>query len=452
MSTRRRPALQWFVSSSVVAAVIVVLVSTHVNVGAQPGSEGEHWVGTWATALMSRDPRPQPPAPGQPAAAPQAATQPTPQPAPAAPAPPPPLNFNNQTLRQIVHTSIGGSRVRVVLSNVFGTASLEIGGASIAVRDRESAIVTATSRPLTFDGRRSLMIPPGAALVSDAVALAVAPLSDLAIDVFLPRDTEAGSSPLTLHGGALQTNYVSATGNHVGSPDFPVKTTTRSWFFLARVEISAPASVGAVAAIGDSITDGSRSTPDTNNRWPDQLARRLAAANMRVGVLNVGIGGNRLLEDGTGPNALARFDRDVLTQPGVTHVIILEGINDIRRTTPPVAAADLLMAHRQLVERAHGRGLKVYGALLTPFEGSLYTPENEAKRQAIIAFIRGRRAYDGVIDFDAAVRDASHATRLAPEFDSDDHIHPNDKGYRAMGDAISLDLFRLNQRTPATRN
>ena len=313
------------------AAVIVSLALTLCSIAlnparfAQAGQSSEHWVGTWATALVGRAPdgtalTPVPPAPATPAAQPPAA---------AAQAPQAPPNFTNQTLRQIVHTSIGGERVRVVLSNTFGTAPLAVGAAHIALRDKGGSIVPASDRSLTFSGRSSATIPAGALLVSDSVTLTVPALADLVVDTYLPGNTATGTSPLTMHAGALQTNYVSASGNHAGEANMPAATTTQSWFYLARVEVTAPEQTGAVVTIGDSITDGSRSTPDTNNRWPDHLAKRLVGQNIKLGVLNVGIGGNRLLTDGVGTNALARFDREVLAQTGATHVVVLEGINDV---------------------------------------------------------------------------------------------------------------------------
>jgi lysophospholipase L1-like esterase len=232
-------------------------------------------------------------------------------------------------------------------------------------------------------------------------------------------------------------------------------TTTTSWFFLARVEVTAPEQTGAVVTIGDSITDGSRSTVDTNNRWPDHLARRLAAANIKMGVLNVGIGGNRLLTDGIGGNALGRFDRDVLAQTGVTHVVVLEGINDVGLATrsglTPPSAADLIAAHRQLIERAHARGLKIYAGTLTPFEGTTipgyWSKEGDAIRQAVNEWIRTSKAYDAVIDFEAATRNPSQPTWLLPVYDSGDRLHPSDAGYKAMAAAVPLELF-AGQRTP----
>jgi lysophospholipase L1-like esterase len=413
----------------VTAVVLFVLVLGHTGLAQRT----EHWVGTWAASEVGRPQVAPPPLPAPPG-----------QPPPALPAPF--VHFNNQTLRQIVRTSIGGSRLRVVLSNVFGTAPLSIGAAHVALRDKGAAIVKASDRPLLFSGKTSVEIPPGAMLVSDAIDLTVPPLSDLAIDLYLPGKTDT-PSPVTMHGTALETNYVSAAGNHAGEVEMAAASTTPSWFVLARVEVVSTA--GVVVAFGDSITDGARSTPDTNNRYPDQLARRLNAAGNGAAraVLNAGIGGNRLLSDGaysSGPNALARFEHNVLAQPGATHVIVLEGINDIGYALhdPTPGASDLIAAHRQMIERAHAHGLKIFGATLTPFEGApRFTPEGEAKRAALNEWIRTSKAYDGVIDFDAATRDPAHPLRFKPEFDSGDHLHPNDAGYVAMGNAIDLALF-----------
>jgi lysophospholipase L1-like esterase len=358
----------------------------------------------------------------------------------------PPTTVNDQTLRQIVHTSIGGSRVRIVLSNAFGTAPVEIGGASIALRDSASAIAAGSSKPLTFDGKSTATILPGAILLTDPVNMTVAPTSDLVVDLFVPGELGLGVSPVTTHNGASQTGYVSAAGNHAGEPSLTGATTTGAWFLIARVEVVAPSNTMALVAFGDSITDGARSTTDTNSRWPDELARRLAARKGTVvAVLNAGISGNRVLGDGAGVSALARFDRDVLLQTGVTHVIVMEGINDIgiARSNPSPSAADLIAGHKQLIERAHARGLKIYGATLTPFEGAAYfTPEGEAKRQALNEWIRTSKAYDGVIDFDMVTRDPTAPTKFLPAYDSGDHLHPQDAGYKAMGDAVDLALFK----------
>ncbi|HEY3161212.1 MAG TPA: SGNH/GDSL hydrolase family protein [Vicinamibacterales bacterium] len=414
------------------AALVTLVMATPFG---QARSTG-HWVATWTTAVVAR------PAVLPPAAAPAA------PPPPNAPAPgPPPITPNNQTLREIVHTSVGGTRARVVFANTFGTSAMNIGGASIALRDRDSAIVPASLRKLTVNGSQAFRIPAGATVLTDAVDLPVPARADLAIDVFVPDDLGSGPSLITFHNGANQTSYASATGNHVGETAMEGGAITRSWFLLSRVEVAATPRVGVIAAFGDSITDGTRSTPDTNNRWPDHLARRVGAT---FAVANVAIAGNRVLTEGNAPggfggnagvNALARFDRDVLAQPGVTHVVVMEGINDIGAAQ--AAVEDLIAAHRQLVERAHARGLKIYGATLTPYEGAAYfSQEGEAKRKALNQWIRTSGMYDAVIDFESVIRDPAAPTKMRAEFDSGDHLHPNDAGYKAMGESVELSLFK----------
>lgn len=414
---------QRFVRSPIPALVLILAAQV---LCAQP-SAVEHWVGTWSTADVVRPPA-RPPAPGQP----QQPQQPA-------------LAIKNQTLREIVHVSLGGSRARIVLSNAFGTVPLAVGAAQLAARDKESSIVAGSGHPVTFGGRASITIPAGAEMFSDPVNLTIAPMSDLAIDLFVPDDLSEAN--LTSHFGANQTNYLSKTGNFAGSAEFPVASTTPSWFFLDRVEVTAPDQVGALVAFGDSITDGTRSTANTNSRWPDFLAKRLLAkpGNVR-GVLNAAIAGNRLLSEAVIPfgiNALARFDRDVIAQTGATDVIVLEGINDIGMARPPgPSAEDLIAAHEQMVARAHAHGMKIFGATLTPFEGAAYfTPEGELKRQAFNKWMRTGKVYDGVIDFDEVVRDPQNPSKMLPRFDSGDHLHPNDTGYEAMGNAIDLKLF-----------
>jgi lysophospholipase L1-like esterase len=413
-------------------------------------SSTERWVGTWATALVARG-LPQAPPASAPAPTPPSGLPPAAGPAPAA-GPPgggriggPPVTVSNQTLRQIVRTSVGGNRVRVVLSNVFGTLPIAIGAADIAPRSGDAGVAVTSVKPITFDGSPIATVLAGAVLVSDPIDMTVAPLSDLVVDLYLPGELGIGPSPVTTHNGASQTNYLSQAGDHTGAPALPMATRTGAWFLLARVEVTAPANAAAVVAFGDSITDGARSTVDTNNRWPDHLARRLAAAGRPVAVLNAGISGNRVLSDGAGVSALARFDKDVLLQTGVTHVVVMEGINDIglARNNPSPSAADIIAGHKQLIERARARGLKVYGATLTPFEGAAYySPEGEAKRQAVNEWIRTGKAYDAVIDFDAVTRDPAAPTKFLPAYDSGDHLHPGDGGYKAMGDAVDLALFR----------
>jgi lysophospholipase L1-like esterase len=435
--------------------VLAIALLTAVPALAQ-NRRGDHWVATWATALVARPapagPRGQGPAPAAPAVPAAAAPAATPAPAaPAAPAPgggrgfAPPTTLTNQTIRQIVRTSIGGNRVRIVLSNAFGTAPIDVGAGHVALRDKEAAIVASSAKPLTVSGASAFTVLAGATVVSDPIDLVVAPVSDLVVDLYVPGDLGVSASPVTTHNGASQTNFVSETGNHSGAAMLPVSGRSGAWFLLARVEVAASAGTGAVVAFGDSITDGARSTADTNNRWPDQLARRLAARKgAGVAVLNAGISGNRVLGDGAGVSALARFDRDVLMQTGVTHVVVMEGINDIgiARSNPSPSAADLIAGHKQLIERAHARGLKIYGATLTPYEGAGYfTPEGEAKRQALNQWIRTSGAYDGVIDFDMITRDPAAPTKFLPAYDSGDHLHPGDAGYKAMGDAVDLALF-----------
>jgi lysophospholipase L1-like esterase len=422
------------------AACAAALCAAQSALLAQAG--GEHWVGTWATAEVGRPQTPPTQVQGPP---PFMANQ-----CPAgAPNPATFLHFTNQTLRQIVHVGIGGSKVRVVLSNRYGTAPITIGAAHLALRDRGASIQVASARPLAFSGQPTFTIPPGAIVQSDPVDLTVPDMADLAIDLYLPGDTNA-PAPLTMHMGAFQTSYVSGTGNHVGTAAMPTVATTQSWFIVHRVEVMAPRSVGGLVTYGDSITDGTRSTPDTNNRWPDHLVRRLLSAPtpVRMGVMNAGIAGNRVLSNGAfnaGINALARFEQNVLAMPGVSHVVFMEGINDIgqARENPTPTAEDLIAGHKQLIDRAHSRGLKMYGATLTPFYGAAYYTEvGEKKRLAVNDWIRTGNAYDGVVDFDKVTRDPNDPKKILAAYDSCDHLHPSDAGYKAMAEAIDLAIFK----------
>ena len=469
MQLETRQRVTHITSAAAAAIVFAFLVVREPGVLAQRGSI-ERWVGTWATAEVGRPQNPTLPAPGPRPFMPNtrcpAPPAPAVSPAPAQTfAPPPYIQFTNQTLRQIVHASIGGSTVRVVLSNAYGTAPVTVGAAHIALRDTKGAIQTASGQPLTFSGQPTITIPANAMIYSDPVNVTVAPMADLAIDLYLPGTTNTPAT-ITMHGGALQTSYISETGNHVGKATMPQVGTMQSWFLLSRVDVVAPDAAGAIVAFGDSITDGSRSTPDTNNRWPDHLARRLLAQGIKMGVLNAGIGGNRVLNEapvapgadmravGAGINALARFEHHVLSLPGATHVIVLEGINDIgnARDNPTPSAADLIAAHKQLIEQAHARGLKIIGATLTPFWGAAYyTEAGEAKRQAVNEWIRTGKAYDGVVDFDKAARDPADPKKLLEKYDSCDYLHPSDAGYKAMADAIDLSLFKSSPPTTASR-
>jgi lysophospholipase L1-like esterase len=362
------------------------------------------------------------------------------------------LVFEKQTVREIVHTSIGGTEVRVRLSNAYGKQTVQIGAAHLALRGKDSAIAEGSDRPLTFSGHASAAIPPDAELISDPVRLQVPAGADLAISLFLPGPTPAGG----IHYASSQTSYVGA-GDLTGTRSIASASELRSWVFLEAVDVRAPETASAVAVFGDSITDGAHSTVDANRRWPDVLAERLRARRgSEIGVVNEGIGGNRILHDGTnvrsGVNALARFDRDVLAQPGVKYVIVLEGINDLGHAgssaplSESVTAEDIIAGLKQVIERAHEKGLKIFGATLTPFEGTTirayFTPEKETQRKAVNEWIRTGKAFDGVIDFDKAVRDPGHPDRMLPAFDSGDHLHPGDAGYKTMGEAIDLGMFQ----------
>ena len=456
MDSMKRSPRNRHLAGAFTATVLACALAAAQTVTAQTG---DHWVGTWSTATVGRPQSTPPPAGGgggrgRGGPAPFMQNQCPPNPAPAAPGF---VHFTNQTLRQIVHSSVGGSRLRVVLSNHYGSEPLAVGAAHVALRDKDAAIKTDTARKLTFSGGASFTIPPGAVAYSDPVDLTVPAAADLAIDLFLPGDTNT-PSPLTMHTTAVQTSYVSEPGNHIGAAKLPTQTTTQNWFVIHRVDVLAPASVGGLVAYGDSITDGTRSTPDTNNRWPDQLVRRMLAQNppLRLGVMNAAIAGNRVLSDANfqaGINAQARFDHHVAAQPGATHVIFMEGINDIgqARENPTPSADDVIAAHKQIIERAHARGLKIYGATLTPFYGAAYYSEvGEAKRQAVNQWIRTSNAYDAVIDFDKVTRDPGDPKKLLAAYDSCDHLHPSDAGYKAMADAIDLALLRVGQPAAAT--
>jgi lysophospholipase L1-like esterase len=397
---------------SLTAAVLVVRLGA---VGTER-HDGQAWVGTWTAG---------------------------PQPASS------PLPINGQTLRQIVHTSIGGDSVRIRLSNTYGEEDIVVGAARIAVSAGGAAIVEGTNRVLRFSGSPTITISAGTFVVSDPVRLRVPALGDLAVSVYLPGNVAA----TTVHAAGLQTNHLSAPGDFTGAPDF-AGTTTQSFHFLTTVEVRAPERAGAIVTLGESVTDGVGSTPDTNQRWTNLLAERLQGRprTSDMAVLNAGIGGNRILHDIIGSSGLSRLDRDVLVQGGATHLIVSPGNTDILLPdliglpAQIVSAERIIQGHQQIITRARAMGLRVYGATLPPVDGfpfpGFWTATMEEKRQRVNRFIRTSGAYDAVIDFDAVLRDPTQPTRLRPEFDSGDHVHPNDLGHRALADAIDLRLFR----------
>ena len=394
---------------------------------AQPAKPG-HWVATWGTAQLLVRPLP----PATPPATPPAKQAPAAQ------------GFTNQTVRMVVRTSIGGQRLRIKVENAFNSAPVTIGAAHIALRAKDSEIVAASDRALTFNGKPGCILSPGVVRLSDPVDLKVAPLTDLAVSLYFPGET----GPPTSHGTGLHTTYISREGDFTGQPAIADAATTLSYYYLAAVDVEAPAGAAALVPFGDSITDGTASTPNSDHNWPSLLAARLAKnkKTASVGVANMGIGGNRVLYDGSGASALARLDRDVLSQSGVKWVMLLEGINDIGRVgtnTPEAPTADgLIAAYKQLIEIAHTHGIAVIGCTLTPYEGAGYSREpGEAVRQAVNTFIRTGGAFDAVVDFEAATRDSGNPKRFRAAFDPGDHLHPNDAGYQAMADAVDLAIF-----------
>ncbi|GAA3748279.1 lysophospholipase L1-like esterase [Spinactinospora alkalitolerans] len=431
---RIRP--RWRSATVVVSALLLLCGWTATSAADGPETDnargGGTWVGTWATVPT--------------------ATLPTATPV-----------LHDETVRQIVHTSIGGDRLRLRLTNEFGETPLRIGEVHVARRSGTSGtgIDPATDRTVTFGGRTSVTVPAGAPMVSDPVRLALPPRSDLVVSVYLPEKTPV----TTLHAFSYQENAVAA-GNVTGDAAVEATETLTQWHFLSGVSVRARGrSTGAVVALGDSITDGSETEVDANHRWPDLLAERLR----HTGVLNSGIAGNRLLHDPNPPegseaedyaaffgqSALRRFDRDVLAQPGAGHAIVLLGVNDLGHpgTSAPlsetVTAEEIIGAHRQLITRAHAADLRIYGGTILPFKGDtlgFHSEENEAKRQAVNEWIRTSGEYDAVIDFDEALRDPDDPLRLRPEYDSGDHLHPNDAGMAAMAEAIPTQLFRSGGR------
>ena len=420
-------------AKSAAASLFILALILTVNARAGTPKNDGHWVSAWSAAVHA--------------------------PLPFTDLPASPV-FENQTIRMVVRPTMGGERLRVRLSNAFGTTATMIGAAHVALVSKGAEIVPQSDRVLTFSGSSSIAIPPGAPVLSDPVDLKVPAFAELAISLYLPEKTPASST----HFWAQHETYISGPGDFTGQLEIPNPSMRTSWYWLADVEVWASPQAAATVAFGDSITDGVGAKQGEYSDWPDDLANRLASGQGagRLAVLNEGIGGNRILHDGAGVSALARFDRDVLAQPGVVNVIILEGINDIgwphmkarpspNGTTPSqgpfaddrVTAQDLIAGLKQIIERAHEHGIRVFGATLTPFEGAdYYSADGEVERQAVNQWIRTSGAFDAVFDFDAAVRDPNHPSRFREDYQSGDHLHPSAAGYKAMTAAVDLSVLR----------
>ncbi len=372
----------------------------------------ECWIGTWVTAQQLTEPNNLPPAPG----------------------------LSNNTLRQVVHVTLGGSKLRVQLSNAYGSSPVTIKAAHIAVSKGGSAIDPATDKALKFKGASSVTIPAKEAVYSDTLDFNAAPLSNLTVSVYFGET----SADVTGHPGSRTTSYIQ-TGNAVTAANMESAAKTDHWYILSGIDLWLDDSYACVVTLGDSITDGRGSTTNGNNRWPDNLARRLQADpnTVKVGVLNQGVGGNAVLSGGLGPTALVRFKRDVLGQSGVRWVIILNGVNDIGGSNSTKVATDLIAAYEQFINEAHTHDILVYGVPITPFGGSFYdSNDHEAARQTVNKWVRTGGKFDAVIDLDAAVRDPANPTKLLPAYDTGDHLHLSVAGYQKMAEAIDLDLFR----------
>ena len=428
--------------STTMKTILTILVSA-AALGAQGGL---HWVATWGTAQAQyRNAGRGGPATPAPSPAPAPPPAPVSGPARRFPIPPALAGLNNQTVRMIVHTSMGGRTLRLRLQNALGGTTVKIGAAHVALRRKESATVAGSDREVTFSGKPSAVMYAGQTLVSDPVQLDLPPLADVAVSLYFPGET----GPPTSHLFGLHTTYLSKQGDTTAAVEMPdADATHESYYWLAGLDVLAPADAGTLVTFGDSITDGDQSTPGTDGMWPAILAARLQAnrATSRIGVVNAGISGNRVLGDNG--SALARLYHDVLSQPGVKWMTLLEGINDITGATrqpgaPTLTADDLIEAYRQIIETAHLYGVKAIGCTLTPYGGSNpYNEAGEAIREAVNQWIRTSGAFDGVIDFDAATRDASDPKRFRKEADSPDLLHPANAGYKLMGEAVNLTVLR----------
>jgi lysophospholipase L1-like esterase len=409
--------MRFFLGSMVAAGMLAILPSSFAN-------ENSTWVGSWACSPQLVEPQNRPPEPG----------------------------LADSTLRQVVHLTLGGGEIRLRFSNEFGATPLVLDTVHIALRaPGPGSIRPDSDRAVPFNGKASITIPPGALTFSDPITFPVSALSDLVV-TFKASKVPDG---ITGHPGSRETSYLSV-GNEVSAATLTNPVTTDHWYVLNGVDVQAKGEPAAVVTLGDSITDGRGSITNENTRWPDDLARVLAADKKYAGVavLNEGIGGNRILHDGLGPSALARFDRDVIAQSGVRWVLVFEAINDIGgakaavRGQTSTVADDVIDAYHQFILRAHTHGLRIYGATITPFGKSQYSSDiTEAARQKVNAWIRTSGQFDAVVDFDKATRDSSEPSQLAADVDSGDHLHLNSEGYKRMAFAIDLKLFSKQPHT-----
>lgn len=359
--------------------------------------------------------------------------------------------LENQTVRQVARISAGGNSVRVVLSNAFGTKPLTIGAGSVGIAGKDGSVDQA--KPLTWGGKSSVVVPAGAPILSDPVELSAKALSEVSVSIFLPKKTALSS----VHWDGVQTAYISGPGDFTSDATFKADSTLKSRLFLSDILVDAAPDSQAIVFFGDSITDGNCSTPDANNRWPDHIATRLQEANRNVAVVNEAFSGNRVLTDGMGVNALARFDSDVLSHPQVSTVVLMMGINDIgwpgeNAITPEdkiPTAEDIITGYKQLIDRANAHGVRIVAATLTPFADTFkglptegyYTPEKEKIRVAVNEWIRTGGGFDGVIDFDKVMEDPARPGYIRDDYDCGDNLHPNDAGYKAMAEAVNLELL-----------